>query len=132
MRDKKTYDDIFEVMAKEYDKGNLNICYPHHTQGKIYLFSSTLVKNHELLKNIKFLEKFVYDFTANFTFMANNMKNSDARDKILRGTEVYSRWGLSMGPYSNLSQTWPYYPDDPLLGVVGANMTEAWTENAMW
>ncbi len=45
---------------------------------------------------------------------------------------MYSTWGTALGPYSNLSVTWPYYENNPLLGVVGANKTDAWAENGMW
>ena len=131
MYQKRTYDDILEAMNDEYDNGHLNIGFPHHPQGKVYFFASTLVKNPNL-KNISFLQKFVYDFTANFSFLANNIKNTDARDRILRGVEMYSTWGTALGPYSNLSVTWPYYENNPLLGVVGANKTDAWAENGMW
>jgi hypothetical protein len=131
MYEKLNYDDIFEAMAVESNLGHRNIGYVHHTQGKLYLFSSSLVRNPILIR-IPFFQRFSYDFTTNFSFLANQMKNSESRDKILRGVEVYSRWGTSIGPYSNLAVTWPYYQDDPLLGVVCANKTDAWVENGMW
>ena len=131
--EKKTYDEILSAMQEEYNNGHLNVGYPHHPQGKIYLFASTLIKNFEILKNVKFLQRFIYDFTTNFTFLANDVENKAARNQIIRGAEIYSRWGIAMGPYSNLDLPWPYYEDnDPSKGVVCANKKEAWAENAMW
>ncbi|MCX6667947.1 MAG: DUF3604 domain-containing protein [Euryarchaeota archaeon] len=103
-----TYDDIFKVMSEEWDKGNLNIGFPHHPQGKSFW------KGAEL------------EYTTNWTFLANYMKNTEARDKILRGVEVYSRWGNAIGQYSDLPISWPYPPNNLY------NQTDAWVENAMW
>jgi histidinol phosphatase-like PHP family hydrolase len=131
MTEKLTYDDIFEAMMDENNKGNLNIAFSHHPQGKLYLFSSSFVGLPHL-NNHSFFDRIVFDFTTNFTFLANNIKNIEARNNIFRGIEIYSRWGTAIGPYSNLSISWPYYPDDPLLGAVGANKTDSWAENALW
>jgi hypothetical protein len=109
-----TYDDIFEVMSKEWDKGNLNIGFPHHPQGKTYWMKI----DNQLL--------FILAYTTNWTFLANYIKNTEARDKILRGVEVYSRWGNAIGQYSNLTIAWPYPPNNLY------NQTDAWVENAMW
>ena len=103
-----TYDDIFKVMSEEWDKGHLNIGFPHHPQGKVYWKKSELA------------------YTTNWTFIANHIKNPDARDKILRGVEMYSRWGNAIGQYSNLTITWPYKPNNLY------NQTDAWVENAFW
>jgi len=118
---KLNYDDIFQAMAEEWDKGHLNICFPHHPIGKIYWFGSD-----GFGKYIPFI------YTTNWSFLARGMKNTDARDKILRGVEVYSRWGTSIGQYSNIPITWPYLPDDLSNGLCLCNQTDAWVENGMW
>lgn len=74
---KLNYDDIFQAMAKEWDKGHLNIGFPHHPVGKIYWFGTD-----------GFGKCFPFIYTTNWSFLARGMKNSDARDKILRGAEV--------------------------------------------
>ena len=111
---KHTYDDIFEAMSKEWDKGNLNIGFPHHPQAG---------PDYEKIGKPK---GYKYCMTTNWTFLANHVKNPDARDKILRGVEVYSRWGTAIGPLSNLPISWPYTPK------AFYNQTDAWVENAMW
>lgn len=79
---KPNLDDIFEVMTEEWDKGHLNIGYPHHPQFR----------------------------KVNWTYMANNV-NKTYRDKILRGAEVYSIWGNAIGQnYTpGIPYNWPYY-----------------------
>jgi hypothetical protein len=109
-----TYDDIFQTMSEEWDKGHLNIGFPHHPQGRAYWMKI----GNQLL--------FTLAYTTNWTFLSNYMKNPDARDTILRGVEVYSRWGNAIGQYSNLTITWPYTPNNLY------NQTDAWVENAMW
>jgi len=76
-----TYDDIFKAMSKEWDKGHYNIGFPHHPQGGPYW--------------VKISKPHVYQlaYTTNWTFLANNVKNPNERDKVLRGVEVYSHWG---------------------------------------
>jgi hypothetical protein len=103
-----TYDDIFKVMSKEWDKGHYNIGFPHHPVAK------SSWKGVEL------------EYATNWTFLANYVKNPDERDKILRGVEVYSHWGNAIGQYSNLPITWPYSPNNLY------NQTDAWVENAFW
>ncbi|HEC82486.1 MAG TPA: DUF3604 domain-containing protein [Thermoplasmatales archaeon] len=111
---KLDFDDIFEAMAKEWEKGHLNIAFPHHPQGKIYF-------------NI-FGKKLPCSFTINWSYMAEGMESKGARDKILRGGEVYSRWGLAIGQYYTPEIPWLYgYDEDSFY-----NLTDAWMENAFW
>jgi len=124
---KLNYDDIFQVMAEEWDKGHLNIGFPHHPLGKIYWFHT-----YGFGKHIPFIKNFALFYNTNWTFLARGMKNTDARDKILRGVEVYSRWGTSIGQYSDIPITWPYLPDSPSNKLCLSNQTDAWVENGMW
>ena len=82
------YDRIFEAMAEEWEKGHLNIGYPHHPQAAVSNMS----------------------FTVNWTFLANNIKNENERNLILRGAEVNSRWGTAIGQYYTPCLPWihPY------------------------
>jgi len=124
---KLNYDDIFQVMAKEWDKGHLNIGFPHHPLGKIYWFQAYgFGKYIQSIKNIPFI------YSTNWSYLARGMENTDARDKILRGVEVYSQWGTSIGQYSNISITWPYLPDSLSNSVCSSNQADAWVENGMW
>lgn len=111
---KLDFDDIFEVMAEEWDKGHYCIAFPHHPQARIYFDI--------------FGRKLPCGFTVNWSYMANEIENKDARDKVLRGGEVYSKWGLAIGQY--------YTPDVPWLYGYGKesfyNLTDAWMENAFW
>ena len=111
---KLNYDEIFKAMAEEWDKGHLNIAFPHHPQGKICW---------------NFLgRKIPMSFTTNWSFLANGMKNKEARDKILRGGEVYSRWGNAIGQYYTPGIPWLWgYNEENFY-----NQTDAWMENALW
>ncbi len=111
---KHDYDDIFQAMKEEKDKGHLNIGFMHHPLGKLYLFT---------INNFRLYPMF-YD--VNWSYLAKEVQNPNARDAILRGVEVYSRWGTSIGQYSNIPILWPYNPD------VFYNQTDAWVENGMW
>jgi len=102
--DAYTYDDIFQAMADEWDKGHLNVGFPHHP----LMFNGIEVN------------------TVNWTFLADVMKNTNARDKVLRGVETYSCWGNAIGQYSGIPIAWPY------LKKRFYNQTDAWVENAMW
>jgi len=115
---KHTYDDIFQAMAKEWDNGHLNIGFPHHPIGKIFR------KTNLGLKITLF-------YTTNWSFFARGMKNTNERNKILRGVEVYSRWGTAIGQFSNIPITWPYLPDTSSDHAI-CNQTDAWVENGMW
>ena len=100
------YDSIFKAMALEWEKGHYNIGFPHHSQGKASWAS----------------------FTTNFSFLANNISNIEERNMILRGVEIYSRWGNSIGQYytPNFPWVWPYQNESFY------NQTDAWIENACW
>ncbi len=104
--EKFTFDDIFEAMAKEWDKGNFNVGYPHHPLGQINFFNSKI------------------SFACNWSFLAENIKNTEDRDKVIRGAEVYSNWGQAIGKFSGLPITNPY--GNPI------NQKDTWVENAMW
>ncbi len=103
---KLNYDMIFKEMVDEWDKGHLNIGFPHHPQGKASWVS----------------------FSTNWTFLANGMLKTEERNKILRGVEAYSRWGTSIGQYytPGISWLWPYKEGQFY------NQTDAWIENALW
>jgi hypothetical protein len=103
---KLNYDSIFEAMAKEYDDGHLNFGMPHHPQGYFHGAS----------------------YSTNWSFLANNLSKPENRDKILRGVEVYSRWGTSIGQYYTPDFPW-HWPYDNERFI---NKTNAWVENAMW
>jgi hypothetical protein len=100
-------------MAKEWDKGHLNIGFPHHPIG---------IRNAKKNLGIKIM---LY-YTTNWSFLAREIKNTNERDKILRGAEVYSRWGTAIGQFSNIPLTWPYPP------TVMYDDRDCWVENSMW
>ena len=102
--DKYTFDDIFQAMAEEWDKGHLNVGFPHHP----LIFNGFEVN------------------TVNWTFLADGVVNSTDRDKILRGVETYSCWGTAIGMYSGIPITWSY-PSNRYY-----NQTDAWVENGLW
>ena len=102
--DAYTYDDIFQLMADEYDKGNLNIGFPHHP----LVFNGVEIN------------------TLNWTFLSDYMKNIEARDKVLRGAETYSCWDQAIGKYLGIPITWPY-TDKNLY-----DQMDSWVENALW
>jgi len=103
---KLNYDSIFKAMCREWNKGHLNFGIPHHPLARV----------------------FQYNFTTNWTYLIDGMKNSCCRDKILRGVETYSRWGNSIGGYftPGIPWHWPYNES------WYTNQTDAWVENAMW
>jgi len=103
---KLNYDSIFQAMADEWDKGHLNIGFPHHPLGRASWAN----------------------FTTNWTFLANDMNKIEERNKILRGVETYSRWGTSIGHSftPGVPWLWPYLEDQFY------NQTTAWVENALW
>lgn len=103
---KPNYDSIFNAMALENSKGYRNIGFPHHSQGK----ASTI------------------SFTTNFSFLANEVENNVERNQILRGAEIYSRWGSAIGQYYTPQFPWNFpYPLQQFY-----NQTDAWIENACW
>jgi hypothetical protein len=103
---KLNYNSIFKAMAKEWEKGHLNIGFPHHPLGRASK----------------------YNFTTNWTFMADEIKHTSFRNKILRGVETYSRWGTSIGGCftPNVPWLWPYNMSQFY------NQSDAWVENALW
>jgi hypothetical protein len=103
---KMNYDSIFQAMHDEYEKGHLNIGFPHHPQGKASWLS----------------------FTTNWSYLTNRMSHIEERYQILRGVETYSRWGTSIGQYytPKLPWTWAYNETQFY------NQTDAWIENALW
>jgi hypothetical protein len=103
---KLNYDQIFKAMAVEWEKGHYNIGYPHHPLGRASWVN----------------------FTTNWTFLANELRNNEDRDKILRGVECYSRWGTGIGGYltPGFPWLWPYNLSQ------FTNQTDAWVENALW
>jgi hypothetical protein len=102
--EKYTFDDIFKAMSDEWDKGHLNLGFPHHP----------LVDNGMEIN------------TVNFTFLADGVSNKQARDKILRGVETYSCWGTAIGKYSGLPIVWPYLKKNLY------DQKDAWVENSLW
>ncbi|MEF8848214.1 MAG: DUF3604 domain-containing protein [Candidatus Thermoplasmatota archaeon] len=103
---KPNYDSIFKTMANENNKGHLNIGFPHHPQGKASQLS----------------------FTTNFSFLADKTRNTKERNHILRGAEIYSRWGNAIGQKYTPKLPWSYpYPKKQFY-----NQTESWIENACW
>lgn len=99
-----TFNDIFQLMTDECDKGNLNIGFPHYPR---------MDNGFEIN-------------TVNWTVLSDHMINSNARDKVLRGVETYSCWGQAIEKYSDIPITWPY-PEKILY-----DQTDAWVENALW
>jgi len=102
--DKHTYDDVFQAMADEWDKGHLNLGFPHHP-----LIFNGFETN-----------------TVNWSCLADKMVNTSARDKILRGAEMYSCWGTAIGKFSDIPIVWPY------LDKNLHDQTDAWVENGLW
>jgi hypothetical protein len=102
--DQCTFDDIFSTMANESKKGCMNIGFPHHP----------LVYNGLEINAV------------NWTYLADEIKDTDARDAVLRGVETYSCWGTAVGQYSNIPISWPY-PKRTLC-----NQTDFWVENGLW
>ena len=119
--EKKNYDEILTAMEEEWDKGHLNIGFPHHPIAKCYFFGTK-----------GFAKYFPFYYTANWSFLTKKLTNPAARDKLLRGVEVYSRWGTSIGQYSNIPITWPYLIDNLKNNVTFDNNSDAWVENGMW
>lgn len=100
-----TFDDIFNAMNEEWNKGHYNIGFVHHPLMKIGGWG---------------------DYTVNWTFLANNIKESDDRNNILRGVEVYSKWGTAIGKYSDIPIYWPYDPKNC------RDHPDYWVENSLW
>ena len=114
------YDDIFKVMKEENDKGHQNIGFMHHPLGKMYFINSGKIRLFPLY----------YD--VNWKYLAREVDDPIARDTVLRGVEVYNRWGNAIGQYSNIPIAWPYHPDVQPYRLCNVNLEGAWVENAMW
>ena len=102
---RQTFDDIFAAMNAEWEQGHRNIGFPHHPIMQIQWWGG---------------------YTVNWTFLANTIRNTSARDQVLRGAEVYSRWGQAIGKYSGLPIEWSYRP----LNI--RDRPEFWVENGLW
>lgn len=96
---KSTVNEIFKTMAKELEKGHLNVGFPHHPQ------------------HVK----------IDWKYFLNNV-NTENLNKILRGVEIFSTWGNSIGQnYTpDLPYNWPYYFKNHKYS------NNSWVENALW
>ena len=103
--EKHTFNDIFQAMSDEWDKGHMNVGFPHHPLMKMGIGGSCSV---------------------NWTFLANDIINTVSRDKVLRGVETYSKWGIAIGKYSGIPLLWPYYASSC------DDYPEYWVENGLW
>ena len=103
--EKHTFNDIFQAMSDEYDKGHMNVGFPHHPLMKMGLGGPCSV---------------------NWTFLANDIINTVSRDKVLRGVETYSKWGTAIGKYSGIPVLWPYYESSC------DDHQDYWVENGLW
>jgi hypothetical protein len=103
--DKHTFDDIFSAMNTEWQKGHFNIGFPHHPLMQIRWWGG---------------------YTVNWSFLANNIQNTSARNQVLRGVEVYSLWGQAIGKYSGIPIEWHYEPFNM------RDKPEFWVENGLW
>ena len=103
--EKYTFDDIFKAMDDEWDKGHFNIGFPHHPLMKIGNWGS---------------------YTINWSFLANNITQVASLERILRGVETYSKWGVAIGKYSNIPLPWMYDPDNC------NDQSYYWVENSLW
>lgn len=104
--EKINYDDIFKAMKEEKDKGHYSLCFPHHP-----------------LMTLKGVGGSV---SINWSFLANKIENKDERNALMRGVEVYSKWGTAIGKYSGIPIVWDYDPawmdDHP----------DFWVESGLW
>ena len=102
---KYTFDDIFQAMNEEHKKGHLNVGFPHHPLMTMGIGGSV---------------------TINWSFLANNIDDTSARNTVLRGVETYSKWGCAIGKYSGIPISWPYDK------AVCDDHPDFWVENALW
>jgi hypothetical protein len=103
--DHHTLDDVFGAMKALRDQGILNVGFPHHPLMRIGPYG---------------------DYTVNWTYLATKMKNTTARDEVLRGVETYSRWGTAIGKYSGIPIEWPYSK------IQMRDSPTYWVENGLW
>ena len=104
-RNKYTFDDIFQAMAEEQSKGHDVIGFPHHPLMKIGSWGH---------------------YTVNWTFLAQGVEQSEARNQLLRGVETYSKWGAAIGKYSEYPMAWPYETESMV------DQPSYWVENGLW
>ena len=100
-----TFDDLFVAMNNEWENGHLNVGFTHHPLMRIFWYG---------------------DYTVNWSYFANKITNTKARDQVFRGVETYSRWGTAIGKYSGIPIKWPY----AALSI--RDKPEYWVENALW
>ena len=103
-RDCLTWHEILDKMNDEHENGHLNIAFPHHPLSKFGVWGA---------------------YTVNWSYLAKNVIDKTCSN-VLMGAEVYSKWGQSIGKYSNIPLTWPYSNS-----TVSDNPTY-WIENALW
>lgn len=118
---KRNYDDILETMNKEYNNGYKNIGFLHHPLAKlpIIFFGEKALMTH--YNNIS------------WDYFVNKIKNTEERDRIIRGVEVYSVWGTAIGKFSNIPIHWPYLENPSIENwCVSVDSNESWVENGLW
>ena len=103
-RQQHTWHDIFNAMYEEHQKGHYNIAFPHHPLATFGIWGA---------------------YTVNWSYLANNI-DAEARNALLRGAEVYSKWGQAIGKYSDIPITWSYSSVNIL------DKPQYWIENGLW
>lgn len=99
-----TWHDIFAKMYDEYQKGHLSFCFPHHPLATFGFWGA---------------------YTVNWTYLADNVDGQQTKT-LLRGAEVYSKWGQAIGKYSDIPMTWTYSPSNTF------DLPQYWVENGLW
>lgn len=103
-RDCLTWHEILDKMNEEHNNGHLNIAFPHHPLSTFGFWG---------------------EYTVNWTYLAQNVI-AQTHSNVLMGAEVYSKWGQSIGKYSDIPITWSYgkstMSDKPVY----------WVETALW
>lgn len=101
---KHTWHDMFRAMNEENSKGHYNICFPHHPLATFGIWGA---------------------YTVNWSYLSNEVDDTE-RSQLLRGVEVYSKWGQAIGKYSDIPVSWSYNSFNIL------DKEEYWVENAFW
>jgi len=115
---KRKYLDILKAMGKEWDDGHQNIGFLHHP-----------LTGNQKIKDFISSDKISLNFSVNWTNFVNKMDDDVFRNnalKVLRGVEVYSKWGTAIGKYSGIPVNWNYDPQ------VIYDHPDYWIENALW
>ena len=110
---KKSYKKIVQTMAEHRNNGELNIGYFHHPLGQIKFLSGLIT----------------VDYYSNWSLIFSKLENKNFCDNflsVIRGVEVYSQWGTSIGKYSGL----PVHFSDPRGRIY--EHSDCWVENALW